>query len=239
MYKAINTIPFHKAMDLLYHSYEKPTKHLLLEPFCSVARLCLLSYKESKTKISIVNNGISYHSPHFSQGFLRSWYGDNREDLHNLYYPLTYFIQWYPQTDHRYSLLYEECQKGIRTLRSVYENNSTIHHTLTHYLKLLREGNVDRGDDSFVENSPTTDKEDTFTDASDTDTNPIIHKLQHLWTHQEQTLLLHLLYMISIAPSQSDSEDTSLTMYLKLCEDLLSHKESQVYQYIHTVTTEY
>ena len=51
MYKAINTIPFHKAMDLLYHSYEKPTKHLLLEPFCSVARLCLLSYKESKTKI--------------------------------------------------------------------------------------------------------------------------------------------------------------------------------------------
>ena len=215
MYKALQLFPMHKTMDLVYQSYEKPTKHLLLEPLSCIVRLCLLSYKSPGTKISIVQNGISYNEPSFTQGLFRSWYGDNREDLHNLCYPIHYFAQWYPYTESQYRPLYEKCKTGLMTLKEAYEKHSTIHHTLTHYISLLE--------------TPLTES----TTLSKPHTNPVIQQLQDIWSEDEKTLLLHLLHMIS-----TTSSPEQLT-YISTCEDILSHKETFVHTHIQTLTTEY
>ena len=60
-------------------------KQSILEPICCILRLGLLKHKETGTKISIVNNSISYQSPGMLQGLIRQMGGDTREDIHNLY----------------------------------------------------------------------------------------------------------------------------------------------------------
>ena len=44
-------------------------KILILEPFCTLIKLILLSYKPDGTKISIYNNTIQFHEPSIIQGF--------------------------------------------------------------------------------------------------------------------------------------------------------------------------
>ena len=138
MYKAINIIPLHKTMEAIYKTYEKSQKNLILEPFSCVIRICVLCYKDKGTKISIIDNGISYNQPSFSQGLFRSWYGDNREDLHNLCHPLYYFTKWYSRDDPLYQHVYEMCKRGLLILKEVYETQSTINHTLSVYVFILR-----------------------------------------------------------------------------------------------------
>ena len=70
------------------------SKNLILEPFCTLIKLILLSYKDKGTKISIYNNSIQYQEPSYIQGILRIWSGDCREDLHNLYNPIIKALEY-------------------------------------------------------------------------------------------------------------------------------------------------
>ena len=64
-------------------------KQSILEPICCILRLGLLQYKDPGTKISIINNSISFQSPGVLQGIMRQMSGDTREDIHNLYNPFS------------------------------------------------------------------------------------------------------------------------------------------------------
>ena len=68
-------------------------RNSILDPFTCIIRLAILSFKPVGTKISIHNNKISYHDPNILQGALRWTYGDNREDLHNIYNPIRKVIE--------------------------------------------------------------------------------------------------------------------------------------------------
>jgi hypothetical protein len=70
---------------------------------------------------------------------LRTWNGDNREDLHNLFNPIIVALRWYNPAIPFNRTFFERCRNGILTLKKVYENNSTIHHTLNHYIKTINE----------------------------------------------------------------------------------------------------
>lgn len=196
----------------LYRYYSDPTKkNLILEPLSTVLKLSLIKYKPKGTKISISENAITYNSPSTMQGVLRNWRGDNREDLHNICNPLTQALRWYPKEEPLYAFMYELCVQGLRALKEVYEENSTIHHTLQHYIGLIHE-------DSEMDDSK----------------NPIIEELREIWTESEIKVVYDLLRLCESLP-----DDTERCIYLKSLTDIIESKEQKVYSYIQKTTTQY
>jgi len=204
-------------MTTMYQANDHTNKNLILEPLSCVLRIILLHYKEKGTKISIVDNGISYNSPSVVQGFFRSWYGDKREDLHNLCSPLIYFTKWYPKENDFFKALYKECEKGFIVLKDVYDKHSTIHHTINHYLSILKGETSEDISESVLQETPE---------------NPVIGHLQHIWSADEITLVIHLLSLIK---DQSEGSD----VYIRNLEDILDSKETYVHEYILEIVSGY
>ena len=217
MYKAIHSYPFYRLMATMYQANDHTNKNLILEPLSCVLRIILLHYKEKGTKISIVDNGISYNSPSVVQGFFGSWYGDKREDLHNLCSPLIYFTKWYPKENDFFKGLYKECEKGFIVLKDVYDKHSTIHHTINHYLSILKGETSEDIPESVLQETPE---------------NPVIGHLQHIWSADEITLVFHFLSLIK---DQSEGSD----VYIRNLEDILDSKDRYVHEYIIEIVSGY
>lgn len=145
------------------------TKDFILEPMCVIFRLILLNYKDIGTKLSVSNNSITYNSPTFLQGVSRTVMGDSREDLHNLYEPIYKFTQWYDKSE--YELLYSETILGLNKLIQTYSPNSTIQHTIQHYITILQEDS-----NKEIKN-----------------TNPIVDKLKTIWEKKEIDTICNLI----------------------------------------------
>ncbi|MBP80298.1 MAG: hypothetical protein CL926_13640 [Deltaproteobacteria bacterium] len=204
MYKAFSNYQYYNTMMF---QLQKNSKNLILEPLSCILKLILLQYKEKGTKISISNNSILFNNPNYIQGICRFIDGDCREDLHNLYHPLLKATQWYPLND--YKLLYLESKKGLELLKNVYNDNTTIHHTISHYIDIVSGTNTQKIPD----------------------TNPIIDTLKDIWQPEEITAIHELLKLIQLNKNRD--------IYLKSIEDIVSAKEKIVNQYIHKVSTTY
>ena len=102
---------------------------------------------------------------------MRSYNGDCREDLHNLYHPLIKATTWFRwKKRHEF---YTECKKGLELLNNVYDDNTTIRHT-THYISIV--------DGTNKQTLP--------------DTNPIIDQLKDIWIDDEILAIQELLKLI-------------------------------------------
>jgi len=82
---------YQKMFQFIQTPIVSKENNILLEPLSCIFRMSLLNYKDDGMKISIFNNSIQYHEKTFYQGLLRSYNGDTREDLHNLYNPFLKF----------------------------------------------------------------------------------------------------------------------------------------------------
>jgi len=206
MFKALTNYQFYKSAEDMITN--KKDKNLILEPLCVIFRLAILKYKPPKTKLSIRDNSIIYQEDTYDQGILRMIEGDTREDLHNLYHPILKSIEWYSYDT--YKFLYDECIIGLNMLNSVYDRNSTIRHTISHYV-------------SVIENKGVQDEEIII--------NPIIDKLKEIWTFSEIQSVISLLKLIS--------EDINQTTYLKSLELILHDKEVYIHNLLKKISTEY
>jgi len=172
-------------------------------------KLILLQYKKKGTKISVSDNSILYNEPTITQGVLRSIYGDCREDLHNLYHPLLKCIEWYSNEDPHFKFFYQEAKKGLLLLKDVYNDNTTIHHTISHYISIV-DGTYNQKKEQF---------------------NPIIDTLREIWTPAEIKTLYDLLKLIE--------KNKNKDIYLKALEDIVTSKELFINDYIHKISTTY
>lgn len=204
MYKAFST---YQIYNMIPEYYNQNSKNLILEPFCCIIKLILLQYKDPGTKISVANNSILFNQPSIGQGFLRTINGDCREDLHNLYHPLLKCVEWYPIQE--YSIFYSECKKGLELLKSVYDDNTTIHHTLSHYISIV--------DGTNKQSLP--------------DTNPIIDTLKDIWNKEEIKAIQELLALIL--------NDKDKDIYIQSLDNIIIAKEKIVNRYIHKISTTY
>ena len=206
MFKALTNHQFYKSAEDIITN--KKDKNLILEPLCVIFRLAILKYKPPKTKLSIRDNSIIYQEDTYDQGILRMIEGDTREDLHNLYHPILKSIEWYSYDT--YKFLYDECIIGLNMLNSVYDRNSTIRHTISHYV-------------SVIENKGVQDEEIII--------NPIINKLKEIWTFSEIQSAISLLKLIS--------DDINQTTYLNSLELILHDKEVYIHNLLKKISTEY
>lgn len=127
---------FCRLYDILPAS-QPDTKQFILEPMTTILKISLLQWFPEGTKLSVIENSLYYNEPSLIQGVRRTWGGDSRQDLHNLYNPILKCLEWYPRDNPRYSLFYSQCQLGLEALRSSYTKQSLINHTIDHYIGLL------------------------------------------------------------------------------------------------------
>ena len=191
-------------------SKDKREKNFILEPLTVIFRLSLLQYKDKGTKISIRDNSIQYQLPTYDQGLIRMIEGDTREDLHNLYHPILKCIEWYSYES--YQFIYDECIKGINILNNNYDNNSTIKHTLNHYIDVIKNNN-------------------NTNISRCIEINPVIDSLKEIWTHSEVQSAISLLKLIH--------EDINKDIYLDSLELILHNKEKFINEYLYRISTEY
>jgi len=209
MYKVLSSYQFFKFIEMSFESKDSKIKNLILEPLCVILRLALLQYKDKGTKLSVNNNSIQYQEPS-GQGLVRLWGGDCREDLHNLYHPILKATEWYPYNE--YQLFYDECITGLQLLNNVYEGNSIIKYTISHYISTIESND-----------NESKRKEQKF--------NPIIDRLKDIWEKDEIKAIYDLFKLIKMNKNRD--------VYLKTLEDILTAKEEFINVYIHNVSTSY
>jgi hypothetical protein len=192
-------------------------KNLILEPFCTLVKLILLSYKPDGTKISIYNNSIQFHEPSIIQGFLRIWTGDCREDLHNLYNPIIKMLEYSDRTNEIHINLLRKCIDGLNIILKVYDSNTIINHTLLHYINIIKK----YIDINVLDNS--------LKDKN----SPLIEGLKIFWNEKEIELIYDMLEHIN------DKNYEEKKVYLKNIEDIITFKEKEVNDYIHKKSTTY
>ncbi len=115
----------------------------LMDPLSCMIRLALLYFKDEGTKISIHTNKITYQSPTILQGASRWYNGDNRNDLHNLHYPIMLACENYnPRESREIRRIFEYTIKGLMKLKKAYTRNSEsnlVAHCLNHYIDIIME----------------------------------------------------------------------------------------------------
>jgi hypothetical protein len=207
MFKALSSYQIYKSAENMFAN-QKKDKNLILEPLCVIFRLAILKYKPPKTKLSIRDNSIVYQEPTYDQGFVRMMEGDTREDLHNLYHPILKCIEWYSYNT--YKFLYDECVIGLGILNSVYDRNSTIRHTISHYISVIE--NKENHNEGVI-------------------INPIIDKLKEIWIFSEIQSAISLLKLIH--------EDVNRDIYLESLELIIHNKELFINDLLKKISTEY
>ena len=203
MYKVYEILPISEMFT------SQDSKQLILEPLSCVLKLSLLQWKPSGTKISVSKNSLQFIEPSLIQGISRRMTGDSRQDLHNICHPIIKCLEWYPLQE--YQFFYTQCCQGLETLKSSYDSNSIINHTLDHYIGLL-------GGKAYEP------LEDT----------PVTCGLRDMWVPKEILILKTMLEHILSLEDGSDRD-----MYLVVFEHLLLIKEDKVNSYIQSISTSY
>ena len=120
------------------HSKEK--HDMILEPFQVMVQLALLSFSPIGTKISINNNILTLQFPTISQGIIRWYNNDSKDDLYYLFHAVRRFYKWYRSRNTViFKYILNLAKKGLETLIKTYTNSNkdSITHMLILYKALL------------------------------------------------------------------------------------------------------
>ena len=198
----------------IFGTHQKNSKYFIIDPFTCMVRLAILSFKPQGTKISIINNMIKYNDPNIFQGTIRWSQGDNRDDLHNLYRPITKAIEWYDLGNDKIKHIFGLSSKGIDLLMSSYFSNSTVRHSLVYYKTII--------DDNLKE-----EKEVILKDSH----NKIYTELKNLWNKNEINIINDIL-----TEMENKNEDEQMSL-IDAIDSIINIKEKKVQIIINNNTT--
>lgn len=221
--------------------FNNEVKKSVLDPLTCIIRCAILSYKPTGTKISIVENKITFHDPNLLQGTIRWTQGDKREDLHNIYNPLLKATQWYKRENQDILNIFILAKKGLDKLKKSYEESSIISHSLAFYINILEMFIEDKQVDSYLPNNNdiqnnskvyglSLDKGKEKNNIKEED-NKIYKGLRELWDNTQISIINNILIQVEKEPKNSSE-------WLKALDTILSSKEKQVSEIITKNTTQ-
>ena len=127
-----------EIMNLANNINNKNDGNQILEPFSTILKLVIISFKEKGTKLAIQGDNLYIQSPTFYQGGVRWFHGNKREEIHYLLKPLIRCVELYPPEDDSLSKIYKCAVEGLRLLKQSYNNSSsTVCHTIDLYIQIL------------------------------------------------------------------------------------------------------
>ena len=141
-----------KSLMELLRTKEKERADLILEPMQVMIQLSLLAYSPIGTKISVNNNILTIQPPTWSQGVIRWWNNDNKDDLYYLFHAIRRYYKWYKNQDNEiYQYILQLGVLGINKLSETYNkaDKNNIRHTLALYKNVLDL----KADEIFKDNS--------------------------------------------------------------------------------------
>ena len=119
---------------------QKERQDMILEPLQVMIQLSLVSFCPLGTKVSISNNILHIQKPTLSQGVVRWWYGDNKDDLYYLFHAIRRYYLWYKNEENPiYKYILTKAIEGIDCLINTYKTTklTTITTTLQMYKNIL------------------------------------------------------------------------------------------------------
>lgn len=262
MFKSLNN----SIYEILVNLFNEKDKNSIIEPLICLTRLAILEFKPIGTKISIFNNRISYNEPNILQGAVRWSNGDARDDLHNVFLPLTKAPIWYNTQKPDIQNIFKFAIRGLEKLKRSYSRNSTINHSIQYYIDCLRRsitieeggtannvagGNNNGGSRRSKRNNDANDSlSDTGGNPADgeDENNTIFNKLKGIWNEREISIINNLLIEMEARRAEESSSSNiaekdnqcvisdSETIITTL-ETLLSAKERKVSDLITKSTT--
>ena len=190
----------------------------ILEPFSTLLKLAIISYKEDGTKLAIYKNKLYIQEPGITQGTARYVYGNSREEIHYLLKPIMRCINLYPIDKHpELKQIYCQAIDGLKKLKESYNNeSSTVCFTIDLYIQILNQ--------AVEENSVHVDsfeKSQNLDDLSlSTNTKVNLEKIfEGIWTQNDINLVSNMFITVNTA-------DLCKSSYLKGIENIIKAKES-------------
>jgi len=184
--------------------YEPENNDSIIDPMTCLIRVSLLEFKPKNTKLSIKNNKITYNDPNVLQGTIRWTNGDNREDIHNIYNPIIKALNWYEPDNPDIKNIIKFTVKGLEKLKSTYNDNSIIAHSIQYYITYIKQNFKPKKDkEKFVEN------------------NTIFIQLKELWNDREINIINNII--LELAENKNDNQSL-----IEAIEIILNQKEEMV-----------
>ena len=197
------------SKEYLSNVFSPKDKNTIIDPLTCIIKLGLLTFKPLGTKISIQKNSISFHEPGLLQGTIRWTQGDAREDLHNLCYPIIKATEWYDIKEQDIKNIFTFGKNGLETLSNSYEKNSTISHSLKHYINIINSKLIP----------------ETKHNIEVCDNNKIYNELRKLWNKREINIINNL--FLEIAENKTDINKKNCLM--ESINMILSIKEKNIH----------
>ena len=198
--------------------FNNEVKNYVLDPLTCIIRCAILSFKPKGTKLSINQNKITFVDPNFLQGTIRWTYGDKREDLHNIYKPIVKSTRWYKSNNPNILNIFILARKGLLKLKSSYEENSIITHSLSLYINIL---------DLFINSDG---EALTKLETNDEDDNKIYRELKMLWSDDQIVIVNNIL-------NQMEKDSINRIEWFQSLDIILQSKEKNVFEIIKKNTT--
>ena len=190
----------------------KKEKNIIIDPISCIVKLSILSLYPKGTKVSVSNNGISFMDSTIFQGTIRFIQGDCREDLHNLFKPIQKSIEWFWNSENygdKLEELFVMSERGLENLKTCYEPNSTIQHSLDHYILYLKHRN------NF-------DKIEVVNEK-----NVVYNYLRNLWSLREINIIIQLFQEYSEKDNKEEKENI-----ISIINDMTNTKEKLLNDFI-------
>lgn len=123
----------------LYEIFRVENKNDLLDPFTVIVNLALLSYKESGTKLCIMNKSISIHDNITLQSVIRTIGYQKKDDLKLLYEPIVQACKYFILSDQFNELIpiFKCVLQGIDKLKLTYARFDDVKQILNVYNNLI------------------------------------------------------------------------------------------------------
>ena len=255
MFKSLNN----SIYEILSNLFNEKDKNSIIEPLICLTRLAILDFKPVGTKISIFNNKISYNEPNILQGAVRWSNGDARDDLHNVFLPLTKAPIWYDVNKTDIQNIFKFAIRGLEKLKRSYSRNSTINHSIQYYITCLRnsikinEQSENEASEQVEnrrsrrnrnENSDNISSGGVGVSESEDEHNTIFNKLKGIWNDREISIINNLLIEMEsrrVEEGETEGRDASFVSdsetIITTLETLLSAKEKKVSDLITKSTT--
>ena len=143
-----------KSIYDTFKGHSKEKHDMILEPFQVMTQLALLSFSPIGTKISISGNILTLQLPTISQGIIRWYNSDSKDDLYYLFHAVRRFYKWYRNRNTViFQYILSLAKKGLETLIKTYSNSNkdSITHTLILYKALLDVNTSEMFDNDYCE----------------------------------------------------------------------------------------
>ena len=166
----------------------------------AIIQLALISFCPIGSKLSISNNLLNIQIPSWSQGVMRSYNKDKKDDLFFLFSVISRFNKFYTylnskpdETSDLYELLIELSKSGIDKIIQTYSHGESAHllHTLKMYRTLL-----DKPDTFSIKSSNSTnEKGETHDDIDD-----VFLKITDLYSEEHFKIIYNIFNLIQECP---------------------------------------